>query len=57
MHCKGGHRQNSLQQWPSMPCESGRDLQGVFREQRGKFVVNWTSCATFFRPILPFMML
>ena len=22
--------------------------------QRGKFVVNWTSCATFFRPISPF---
>ena len=35
---------------------SPRPLQGVFRKQRGKFVVNWTSCATFFRPILPFMM-
>lgn len=29
-------------------------LLGAFREQRGKFVVNWTSCATFFRPISPF---
>lgn len=26
-----------------------------FREQRGRLVVNWTSYATFFRPILPFM--
>ena len=36
-------------------CPANRDAtpQGVFREQRGKLVVNWTSCATFFRPIPP----
>ena len=27
---------------------------GVFREQRGRFVANRTSCATFFRPISSF---
>ena len=48
-------RDATFQRWPSMHRKSGRyPSWGVFREQRGKFVVNWTSCATFFRPISPF---
>ena len=37
-------------------CTVNRDATppGVFREQRGRFVANRTSCATFFRPISPF---
>ena len=43
---------------PAMALDTPRTgtlpLLGVFQEQRGKLVVNWTSCATFFRPIPPF---
>ena len=46
-----------FRRWSPMHCRSGtRPLQRVFREQGGKFVVNWTSCATFFRSILPITM-
>ena len=42
---------------PAMALDTPRTgtlpLLGVFQEQRGKLVVNWTSCATFFRPIPP----
>ena len=47
-------RGKSSSDGPRCTVNRGATPPGVFREQRGRFVANRTSCATFFRPISPF---